>query len=102
MAVEGGEVKGGPAGDGGIELGSAATNDLERRLPFLAAIVTGQIEVMPVGGGFGPELGPIPKALAVEELIFDEPMYGFDIALSGIRAGRDVAMVTAQRPHGSG
>ena len=40
LAVEGGEVKAGPAGDGGIELGSAAANDLERGLPFLATVVT--------------------------------------------------------------
>jgi hypothetical protein len=102
LAVEGGEVKRGPARNGGIELGSATTNDLQRRLPFLAAIVTGQIEVLPVADGFGPELGAIPKALAVEEFIFDEPMHGLDIALPGVGAGRDVAMVAAQGPHGGG
>ena len=90
MIVERGEVKGGP-----VELGSATANDLERRLPFLAAIVAGEIEVLPVGGGFGPELGPISKALAVEELIFDEPMHGLDVVLPGVRAGRDVAMIAA-------
>ena len=102
MTVESGEVKGGPAGDSRIQLRGAATDDLERSLPFLAAIGTGQIEVLPVGGGLGPELGPIPKALAVEELIFHESMYGFDITLPGIGAWGDVAMVAAQCPHGGG
>ena len=102
LTVESGEVKGGPAGDGRIELGSATANDLEGRLSFLAAIVTGEVEVLPIGGGFGPELSAISKALAVEELIFDEPMYGLDITLPGVRAGRDVAMIAAQGPYGGG
>ena len=102
MTKERGEVKGGPASDGGIELGSTATNDLERSLPFLAAIVAGQIEVLPVGGGFGPELGAILKVFAIKELIFDEPMHGFDIALPGIRSRGDVAMVAAEGSHGCG
>src|SRR5579863_1795722 len=102
LAVESWEVKRGPAGDSRIQFGSAATNDLERRLPFFATIGTGEIEVLPVGGGFGPELGAIAKVFAVEELIFDEPMHGLDIALPRIRSGRDVTMVAAQRSHGSG
>ena len=102
MAMESGEVKGGPASNGRIQFGSAATDDLKRCLLFLTAIGTSQIEVLPVGGGFGPEFGAIAKLFAVEELIFDEPMYGLDVALPGIRTGRDIAMVAAQRPHGGG
>jgi len=81
---------------------AAATNDLQRRLPLFAAIESGQIEVMPVGGGLGPELSRTAEALAVEELILDQPMHGFDIALPSVGFGRDIAMIAAEGSHGGG
>jgi len=100
--VEVAKVKGLPPGDGRIDSASVAADDLVRRLPFLAAIESGQIEVMPVGDGLSPELGAIAKALPIKELIFDEPMDRLDIALPSVGLGRDVTVIAAQRAHRGG
>jgi hypothetical protein len=79
-----------------------ALEDLQRALPFLAAIGPHQIEVLPVGGDFGPEIGWITEGFPIKGLIFNETVDGFDIALSGVTLGRDVAAPTAQGAHGGG
>lgn len=65
-----------------------ALEDLQRALPFLAAIGPHQIEVLPVGGDFGPEIRRITEGLPIKKLVFHETMDGFDIALSGMPLGR--------------
>ena len=66
---------------------------MERALPFLAAIGSDEIKVMPVGGDLGPEVGWITEGFAIKELVFDEAMNGFDIALPSVALGRDVTML---------
>jgi hypothetical protein len=44
--------------------------DFERALPFLPAVFANQIEVTPIGGGFGEELGWVFESLTVKELVF--------------------------------
>ena len=69
--------------------------DLEWALPFFATVLAHEVEVKPVGGDFGPELGEAGEGFAVKELIFDEAMDGLDVALPGEAFGRDVAVVGA-------
>lgn len=51
-----------------------------------------EVEVMPVGGGLAPEVGRAGEGFAIEELILDEAMHGFDLTLPGVTLGRDVTM----------
>ena len=88
-----GEVEGLPVENGSGQIWSFGLEDLERALPFLAAIGAHQIEVMPVGGDFGPEVGVISESFAVEKLVFDQAMDRFHVALPSVTFGRDVAMV---------
>ena len=70
--------------------------DLERALPFFATIGADEVEVVPVGGDFAPEVGRTGEGLAIKELVFDEAINGFDIALPGVTLGRDVTVVRTQ------
>ena len=83
----GGKVKWTPRGDGQIQLGIALAEDLERSLPLLVTVGTGDVEVAPVGGDLDPELGATGNALAVEELVFLQSMDGFHVTLPGVGLG---------------
>ncbi len=50
---------------------------------------TDQVEVELVGKGFGEEVAPTVERFQVKELIFDEAVNGFHIALEGVSGGRD-------------
>jgi hypothetical protein len=76
--------------------------DLQRALPFLAAVGAHQIEVIPVGGGFGPKVGRIAEGFPVKELVFHGAMHGFDVALPSVPFGRDVTVFAPQGTHGGG
>ena len=65
---------------------------MQRALPFLAAVGADEVEVMPVGGGLAPEVGRAGEGFAIEELILDEAMDGFNLTLPGVTLGRDVTM----------
>ena len=91
-----------PVEEGSGQGGSALLKDLKRALPFFAAIGPDEIEVEPVSGGLGPEVGGVSKRFAIEEFIFDEAVDGFDITLPGVTLGRDVAMRGTQGADGGG
>src|SRR5512135_3749067 len=90
------EVEWAPIEDGTDQSGSGGMEDLEGALPFLAAVGSHEVEVVPIGGDFGPELGGAGEGFAVEELVFDEAVDGFDVALPGIALGRDITVVRTQ------
>ena len=52
-----------------------------------------QVELELVQGGFGEKLAAAPEPFQVEELILDEPVQGFHIALIGMSGGRDADML---------
>jgi len=62
-------------------------------LPFFAAIGADEVEVVPVGGDLAPEGGWAGEGLPIKELVFDEAVNGFDIALPSVTLGRDVTMI---------
>ena len=47
----------------------------------------GEVEVELIGEGFGEEIAAIGKGFQIEELIFDEAVDGFDMALESVRGG---------------
>lgn len=55
--------------------------------PFLAAIGAHEVEVMPAGGNLGPEVGRAAEGFAVKELVFDQPVDGFNLTLPGVTLG---------------
>lgn len=77
-------------GAAGFEL----VNDLPRAESCFVRIGPGQVEVVLVESGFGEELGAGGEGFQVIELVFDEAVNGFDIALEGVGGGRDALMLT--------
>ena len=57
---------------------------------------------MPVGGDLAPEVGRAGEGFAVEELVFDEAMDGFDVTLPGVTLGWDVAVIRTEGADGGG
>ena len=53
----------------------------------------GEVEVELVESGLGQELGARSKRFQVVELVFDEAVNGFDIALIGMGGGRNALML---------
>ena len=53
-----------------------------------------EVEIELVGEGFGEEIAAARKGFQVEELIFDEAVNGFDIALGGVSGGRNADVLT--------
>ena len=97
-----GKVEGAPVEDGADEVRGLGLEDLKRALPFLAAVGADEVEVKPVGGDFAPEVRRAGEGFAIEELVFDEAVDGFHVALPGEAFGRDVAMVCAAGADGGG
>jgi hypothetical protein len=81
---------------------SGGLEDLQRAFPFFAPVGADQIKIMPVGGDLVPEVGGAGEGFTVEELILDEAMDGFDVALPGIAFRRDVTVIGPQSAHGRG
>lgn len=71
-------------------------------MPFFAAVRADQVEVVPVGGDLGPEVSQATEGFSVEELIFDEAVDGFDVALPGKALGWDVTVVRTQSAYRGG
>ena len=69
-------------------------------MPLLAAIGADEVEVKPVGGDLAPEVSRAGEGFAVEELVLDEAVNGFNIALPGVALGWDVAVVRAEGADG--
>ena len=88
-----GKVEGTPVQQGSGQSRGLGQEDLQRALPFLAAVGPHQVEVAPAGDDLGPEVGRAGESLAIEELLLDQAVDGFDLALPGVALGRDAAVV---------
>jgi hypothetical protein len=62
-------------------------DDLPGAEVLLVGVGADEVEVELVGEGFGQEVAAALERFEVEELIFDEAMDGFDIALEGVSRG---------------
>jgi hypothetical protein len=97
-----GEVERTPVEEGSGQGRSAGLEDLERALPLFTAVGADEVEVVPVAGDLSPEVRRAGEGLAVKELIFDQAVNGFDIALPGVAFGGYVAVIGAQGADGGG
>ena len=61
-----------------------------------------KIEVELIGLGLGEEFAAAGEGFQIEELIFDQPMHGFDIALVGVGSGRDAHVLAVAQGGGHG
>jgi len=67
-------------------------------LKFLVGIRSREIEIELVGLRLGEEFTATGEGFQIEELIFDQTMHGFDIALIGMGRGWDAqVLAVAQR-----
>lgn len=71
-------------------------NDLPRRETSLVRVGASQVEVELIERGFGEELRAAAEGLQVVELVFDQPVDGFDVARIGVSGGRDAIMLGAE------
>jgi len=69
-------------------------DDLPGRLIFFVRVGPGEVEVELIGVHFGQEIAAAGEGFQVEELVFFEAMDGFDVALVGVRGGRDAHVLT--------
>jgi len=53
-----------------------------------------QVEIELVGTDLGEEISTAGERFQVKELVFFQAVNGFDIALEGVRSGRDADMLT--------
>jgi len=63
-------------------------------------IGAGEIEGELVSEGFGQEIAAPGERFQVEELIFDQAMDGFDVALEGVSGGRDADVLAVAESGG--
>jgi hypothetical protein len=79
------------------ELEGEARSELFEDLPGAEVLFVGvganQIEVELIGEGLGEEVGAAGKGFQVEELVFDEAVKGFDIALESVSGGRNAGVL---------
>ena len=61
-----------------------------------------EVEVELIDAGFGEELAAAAEGFQVVELVLDEAMDGFDVALIGVGGGRDALMLGAEEGDGAG
>ncbi len=59
-----------------------------------------EIEIHLVGLGLGEKFAAAGEGFQIEELIFDQAMHRFDIALVGVRRGRDAEMLAVSQRGG--
>ena len=59
-----------------------------------------EVEIELVGVDLGQEVAAACEVFQVEELVFFEAMHGFDIALIGVRGGRDADMLAIAKGFG--
>ena len=82
----------------GVEL----LDDLPWRTASFVRVGTSQVEVELIEGGFGEELGAGAKGFQVVELVFDEAMDSFHIALVGMSGRGDALALRAEVSDGAG
>jgi len=90
------EVEGAPVEEGADQSWGGGLEDLQRT----AAVGADQVEVEPVGGDFGPEVLRVREGFPIKELVLDEAVDRFDIALPGVALGWDRAVVATEGAHG--
>ena len=66
-----------------------ALDDLPGAEIVFVGVGANEVEVELVGESFGEEVAAAVERLQVEELIFDEAMDGFDVALKSVGGGGD-------------
>ena len=71
-------------------------------MPFFAAIFADEIEVAPIGIGFGEELRWASEELPIQELVLNEAVDRFNITLPGVAFGRDEAVIGSEQAHRGG
>ena len=71
-------------------------DDLPWSETSLVGIGPRQVEVELVEGSFGQEVDPVGEGFQIEELIFNEAVNGFDVALVGVGGGRDAIVLRAK------
>lgn len=64
-------------------------DDLPGSEVLLVGVGAGEVEVELIGETFGEEVAAAGERFQVEELVFDEAMNGFDVALEGVGGGRN-------------
>ena len=64
-------------------------DDLPGAEVLFVGVGADEVEVELIGKGLGEEITAAGERFQIEELIFDQAMHGFDIALVGMRSGRD-------------
>ena len=75
-------------------------DDLPGAEVLFVGIGADEVEVELVGEGFGEEIAAAGERFQVEELIFDEAMDGFDIALESGSGGRNADMLAVAESGG--
>ena len=73
--------------------GSEALDGLAGALIFFVGVGADEVEVELIGVGLGEKVAAAGEVFQIEELVFFEAMHGFDIALVGVRGGRDAGML---------
>ena len=71
-----------------VGAGSEPLDNLPGSLIFFVGVRPRKIEIELVGLRFGEEFAAAGEGFQIEELIFDQTMYRFHIALIGVRGGR--------------
>jgi hypothetical protein len=66
-----------------------ALDDLPGAEVLFVGVGADEVEIQLVGEGFGEEVAAAREGFQVEELIFDEAVNGFDIALEGVSGGKE-------------
>jgi len=79
---------------------SESLDNLPGSLIFFVGVRTSQVEVELIGLSLGEEISAAGEQLQIKELIFDQTMHGFDIALVGVGSGRDAQMLTVAQSGG--
>jgi hypothetical protein len=79
---------------------SEPLDDLSRTLIFFVRVGSGEVEVELIGLRLGQEFTTTSEGFQIEELIFDQAMHGFHIALEGVRRGRDAQMLAIAQSGG--
>ena len=68
-------------------------DDLPRGEILFVGIGADEVEVKLIGVGLGEEIATAGERFQVEELIFDQAVDGFNVALEGVGGGRDADML---------
>ncbi len=74
-------------------------DDLPGSKPSFVGVGPSQVEVELIERGLSEELGAVAKGFQVVELIFDQAVDGFDVALVGVSSGGDALVLGAEEEH---